>query len=140
MGQRKWVQSSPAETEQSPESNPENESTSFEEIINEESETEAPSGEQLPEDNIVEQINKQLKFRQQVEDSLGSLVGDSGVEIVSERGDYLADPAEFNTRIETWWNNLDDTTKDAVRSFERGQADSDLGKPLRNWLSSKGEL
>lgn len=140
-----WVrengsESSPAETEQSPESNPENESTSFEEIINEESETEAPSGEQLPEDNIVEQINKQLKFRQQVEDSLGSLVGDSGVEIVSERGDYLADPAEFNTRIETWWNNLDDTTKDAVRSFERGQADSDLGKPLRNWLSSKGEL
>lgn len=91
-------------------------------------------------DDINERVNEKVQFMNAVEDSLGNLIGDTGVGIVSESGDYLLDLPEFNTRIENWWNTLDDESKDAVRAFERTIDNPSLGRPLRNWLSGRGEI
>ncbi len=132
-------------TEIEAETEAEAEDNGFEEIENSdlydelfEGEETTPTAENTP-DDIAEQINRQLRFREQVEDSLGNVIGDNGVSIVAERGTYT-DATEFANRAEAWWNSLSDDVKESVRSFERSVGDSDLGTPLRNWLSSKGEL
>ena len=100
-----------------------------------------PASEPQPDlAEIDRNIDKQLAFMEQVYNDLGALIGGDGVNIVSERDIYLSDMDDFNNRAEEWWNTLSDEAKEAVRSFERSINDPSNGAPLRNWLTSKGEL
>ena len=89
-----------------------------------------------------ERLRKESEFRQRVIDELGSSVGIEGPDIITATDDFSYNGhSVFNARAESWWNNLDDEAKEAVRNFERSIDDSEReNNLLKSWLSNRGEL